>query len=157
MLHCHDYQYFLPTQRRFFLASNKSFWNICWVSSGAVKVFGTDSTLPDLVSWNKYTTHLFFKVYINRQKHRFCCQAIPSFPFNSSHETWVTEDAPELVYFFSGEPITSAPACKMMSFFCFFLGRHSNLFKKYVLSPVQSILFCMDSFRPSRAATVGRT
>jgi hypothetical protein len=63
MLHCHDYQYFLPTQRRFFLASNKSFWNICWVSSGAVKVFGTDSTLPDLVSWNKYTTHLFFKVY----------------------------------------------------------------------------------------------
>ena len=122
-----------------------------------MKVFGTDSTLPDLVSWNKYTTHLFFKVYINRQKHRFCCQAIPSFPFNSSHETWVTEDAPELEFFFSGEPITSAPACKMMSFFWFFLGRHSNLFKKYVLSPVQSILFCMDSFRPSRAATVGRT
>ena len=60
-------------------------------------------------------------------------------------------------FFFSGEPITSAPACKMMSFFWFFLGRHSNLFKKYVLSPVQSILFCMDSFRPSRAATVGRT
>ena len=86
-----------------FLASNKSFWNICWVSSGAVKVFGTDPTLPDLVSWNKYTTHLFFKVYINRQKHRFCCQAIPSFPFNSSHETWVTEDAPELEFIFLAE------------------------------------------------------
>jgi hypothetical protein len=60
-------------------------------------------------------------------------------------------------FFFSGEPITSAPACNDEFFFVFSWKTQQLVQKKHVLSPVQSILFCMDSFRPSRAATVGRT